>query len=193
MTGLLLGIPDLVQHVKDNTHTSQWYLKGFWQLLPPDRRAFIVQASLVSRIAEGVDAELLEDSRVALRLPQLWAAANDELKWLIDVDKSVWVALAEVCEPLSADDLKDDVLRGAHVSYHFLWRRIFSRASMRPWSLVRGEVAENLKALAAEDEEPEEPKEPTRKDLANAAKSAKNGGEELEFFKRRQKQQRLSE
>ena len=97
----------------------------------------------------------MEDSRVALRLPELVQAASDELKWLIDTDISAWTMLAGLIGS-TGEQLMDECIRGAHVSYHFLWRRIFQVASDLPWSLVRGDIEANVRRLGALEVCPEE-------------------------------------
>ena len=51
----------------------------------------------------------------------------------------------------------DECIRGAHVSYHFLWGRIFQVASDLPWSLVRGDIEANVLRLGALEHCPDEP------------------------------------
>ena len=154
VAGLLLGLPDLVAHICADPRASLFYLKGFSRLAA-DRKQFLVQVSIASRVAEGLEAELLEDSRVARRLPDLWQAASEELQWVIGIDDAVWALLASSCD-MRAADLKADCVSAAHISYHFLWRRILEPAGELPWSLVRGNVRDNLDVLA-EGDPPEEP------------------------------------
>ena len=90
VVAMLTGVQNLVTFILKETNSSFFFLKGFLRL-SEDRLQFLVQASLASRVAEGVQAELLEDSRVALIYKKLWAAATEELKWIIDLDTSVWV------------------------------------------------------------------------------------------------------
>ena len=114
-------------------------------------------ASVVSRVAEGFQAELMTDNRVAARHGELWAAATKELKYVVDLPDHLWCKLAQVSDGLTATQLKDRVIRGAHVSYHFLWRRVLKPAGGLPWRLVRGNVDENLDWLAAQPAAPSEP------------------------------------
>ena len=52
--------------------------------------------------------------------------------------------------------MKDMCLKAAHVSYHFLWRRVLHPAQGLPWSLCRGDIEDNLEELS-KMECPEEP------------------------------------
>ena len=59
----------------------------------------------------------------------------------------MWQSLGDVCGK-AGSFVKDMCLKAAHVSYHFLWRRVLCPAQMLPWSLCRGNVQENLEELA---------------------------------------------
>ena len=108
-------------------------------------------------MAEGFQAELMTDPRVAARHWILWTAATKELKYVVDLPEHVWCKLAQVSDGLSAARLRDMAISGAHVSYHFLWRRVLKPAGALPWRLCRGNVDENLDWLAAQTVEPSEP------------------------------------
>ena len=106
----------------------------------------MAQVSLVSRVSEGVLAELMEGSRVAKRYHELWRALSEEMKWLATLPAHVWAAVAGVAGT-SAADLRSFCLRGGHVSYHFFWRQVLVPAGDLPWRLCRGDVASNLEEL----------------------------------------------
>ena len=106
-------------------------------------------------MAEGFQAELLEDSRVAATYPALWRAAAEELRWIVDLPMSTWQSLASVVG-CTAEDLRGDTIAASHVSFHFIWRRVLEPAGQLPWRLCRGDIVSNLEALAAADK-PDEP------------------------------------
>ena len=149
VAGLTFGIPDFVDYIRRDTHSSLFYLNGYSRL-DEQGRNFLVRASIASRVAEGVEAELMQDSRVAHTLPELWKAASEELSWVIGLGNEVWGPLAEVCGSTIAE-LKSGCIQAAHISYHFLWRRVFEPAGALPWRLVRGDIAANLRELKADD------------------------------------------
>ena len=99
---------------------------------------------------------MLEDNRVGARLSELWSAASRELKWVIDLPFGVYVRMAEISGQCCPKWLRDTVIKGAHVSYHFIWRRVLHPATLYPWALCRGDIDANLAELK-ELEEPEEP------------------------------------
>ena len=98
----------------------------------------------------------MTDPRVAANYGPLWSAATDELRWIIDLPAPTWQALASVAQ-CSPAEIRDETIRAAHVSYHFLWRRVLQPAIELPWQLVRGDWKENLEALKALDAPPTEP------------------------------------
>ena len=103
----------------------------------------------------------MKDNRVASRYNELWAAATKEMKYVVDIPDHLWSKLAQASSSLTPTKLKDRVISGAHVSYHFLWRRVLKPAGDLPWRLCRGDVDHNLDCLAAM----EEPAEPCSRNL----------------------------
>ena len=86
----------------------------------------------------------------------LWQTLATEMKWVISLPDGLWHALAVVTEQ-SANDLKSSCIAAAHTSFHFFWRRVLQPAAQRPWTLARGDIRENLRALRVEEEMPDEP------------------------------------
>ena len=97
----------------------------------------------------------MEDSRVAILYPELWKILAEEMRWVIDLPEHIWRSLATVSQRHWMD-VRDDVIHSAHISLHFLWRRVLEPAGDLPWKLVRGDLMQNLTRLAAE-ECPDEP------------------------------------
>ena len=93
---------------------------------------------------------------MASHFDELWGAASQELRWVIDVPDHMWCSLA-VAAGCRADVLKDKTIGAAHVAYHFLWRRVLEPASEYPWRLCRGDPDEHLDDIAAMDGPPAEP------------------------------------
>ena len=91
------------------------------------------------------------------RFRELWSAATKELKWVVDVPRHVFVKIAEAIGGCSPTELQDRVLAAAHLSYHFLWRRVLQPASLYPWKLCRGDIRANLEELSELESVPEEP------------------------------------
>ena len=100
--------------------------------------------------------EMMEDSRVATHYGELWDVASRELRGVIDTPEHMWSSIAAVAG-CRADELKMKTIEAAHVSYHFLWRRVLEPASELPWRLCRGNIDDNLQELAEMESAPEEP------------------------------------
>ena len=113
-------------------------------------------AAISSRVPEGFQIELMEDSRVASQYQVLWDAMSKELRWVIDLPEDTWSDLASVAG-CRADELKDRAISAAHLSYHFIWRRVLEPAGQLPWSLCRGDPDANLQELGEMAVAPAEP------------------------------------
>jgi hypothetical protein len=161
IVALLTGIEDLVGFIQ-GSGASMYYLGGLSRVQEPSRRRFLAQAALVSRVAEGVMLELLEDSRVCQQYAVLWRTLSEEMLWLAQLDVRIWEAVAAVLGGCGAEELRSDCIASGHVSFHFFWRRVLEPAGDLPWSLARGEEVEaNLRELAAGAR----PKEPVARQL----------------------------
>ena len=150
----LTGIEGLVQYIIRIPHASKFYLNGFLRL-KSSRKEFLVVAAVASRVAEVFQIELMKDNRIARNHDDLWHALAQEVRRIVDLSPHTFSVLGSVCG-LSGADVADRVIAAAHVSWSFLHRRVLAVAEALPWSLVRGDIAENLRGLAAEDM-PEEP------------------------------------
>ena len=137
---------------------SKFYLNGYARFTR-EARIFAVCSALSSRVPEGFQLSLMEDNRVAVRYDELWGVATKEMKWVVSVSDDVYESLARAvtgdeCRP---GMLKDEVIRAAHASYHFIWRRVLEPASNLPWRLCRGDLDENIDEIASLSVPPSEP------------------------------------
>ena len=134
---------------------SKFYINGYSRF-HQRARLFAVASAISSRVPEGFQARLMEGPRVASVYDELWAAASKELRYVIDIADDMWKSLAVVAG-CSAGELRDRAIGAAHISYHFIWRRVLEPAAQLPWRLCRGDVDDNLDEIAAMDDEPSEP------------------------------------
>ena len=100
VAALLLGIEDLVKFIATETSAPKLYLNGFFRL-QGDRNTFMAEAALISRVTDGVLADLLEGSRVARRHDDLWQTLSEDLKWLIDLPFFAWQPVSSVGDATS--------------------------------------------------------------------------------------------
>ena len=157
LAAFLLGIEDLVAFIKADEHASKWYLNGFARLrAEPGRMEFVAKAAFVSRVTDGVMAEILKDPRAALRYDEYWKALCEDMKYIVELPESVWETAASIIE-LEPDEFRSSCIQGGHVSFHFFWRRVLQPAGELPWSLCQGDLAQNLKALGERDVPPPDP------------------------------------
>ena len=150
LAAYLLGISDLVDMILDAPGKSPFYLGGFKRLeLEENRKIVVAKCAFISQAVEGVLIEILADPRVALRLDELWQVLAEDTKQLLEMDDRIWADIGSIVGSPAAD-LRDQCLRGAHVSFHFFWRRVLEPAGRLPWSLVQGDMLQNLADMAAE-------------------------------------------
>ena len=154
VVGFLTGIESLVKFIDKNPAASKFYLKGFGRM-EQSRKQFLVYASIVSVVAEQFQCQLMKDSRVAKNSDKLWQATAKAVRWVVDLPAQTFALLGSVCG-LGGEQIANVCIGGAHTSLEFIWRRVLSHADALPWSLVRGDIAENLRELAA-GSKPDEP------------------------------------
>ena len=156
VVALLLGMDNFVAFIQADPTASKYYLNGFDRLKSePDRKVFIAEGALVSRVPEGVLAEVLKDPRVGLRHDEIWEVLCTDMKWLVDLPGFIWQAVASVAK-MDADEFRGSCVAKAHICFHFFWRRVLEPAGHLPWTLVRGDLLQNLEDLA-KGSEPEDP------------------------------------
>ena len=154
IVAFLTGVAGLVQFIKKDKSNSLFFLRGF-DRLTASRLEFMAVAAVVGRVPEAVQADLMNDNRVAKAADSLWETAAKEVKWVIDLPDSTFALLAELFDK-TGPAVKDACINAAHVSFHFMYRRFLEVAGELPWSLCRGNIGQNLEDLAA-DECPDEP------------------------------------
>ena len=116
---------------------------------------WLPKCAFVSRVTDGVLAQLMEDARVAKHHDELVTLLCEDMKWLVDIPIDVWDEVAAAI-PESGEDLRASCIEGGHIAFHFFWRRVFAPSDGPPWRLCRDDVWENLEELAS-GQQPEEP------------------------------------
>ena len=145
VSALLMGVADHVAFISQGEKPSLFFLNGF-RRLEERGKLFLVHASIVSRVSEGVLSELMSDPRVAATYPDLWRSLAEDMSWLIKLPQPLWESLSRVAG-VAAEVLQPSCIRCGHVTFHFIWRRFLHPASQLPWSLCRGDLKANLAEL----------------------------------------------
>ena len=152
---LMLGLDSVVACIRSNPKNSDYYIGGYARLGAEARR-FVVIAALASYVPDALLRELMEDSRVPLRMEHLKSSIAQEMSFLSQLGIHVWEALAPVTQS-APQSLRSEVLQAAQTSSAFVEHRVFSAASRLPWKLCTGDIDQNLQELMASIE----PREPT--------------------------------
>lgn len=148
VASLFLGMDSLIAFIEEKG-ASLFYLNGY-KRLGAEHKRFLVKASMVSRVSEAMLEAVLEDPRVAVTHDHLCHSLAEELLWLTSAPLHLWQSLAQVSGG-RAEDLMASCIKGGHISFHFIWRRVLAESAGLPWSLCRGDITQNLADLAAMD------------------------------------------
>ena len=154
VAALFTGLENIVAIITKEEKGSLYYLNGF-RRLNASRKLLMVKCAIVSRVAEGVLVDILEDSRVAQRYCSLWQTLSEEMLLVAQLGEFVWEELGVIAS-VPAHALTSDCIAAAHISFHFFWRRVLSVAAGYPWCLTRGDVHSNLVELQS-GPRPDEP------------------------------------
>ena len=91
-----------------------------------------MQPAIVCKVSDSVLQLSSKDPRVLIQYGQIWKVASFRLHlW-----KTVMRSLTDVAE-VEADEFKSSVVAAAHVSYHFICRKVLRAANEYPCSLAR--------------------------------------------------------
>ena len=131
------GLENLVSFIRSKVGAFLHHLGGFARYLGKTKE-FMVQAAIVCRVSDRVLQLLLKVPRVLLQYDETWKVASEELLWVASLEDSAVRSLARRGR-VEADEFKPSVIAAAHVSYHFIRRRVLRTASEYPWSWARGD------------------------------------------------------
>lgn len=141
----LTGLKLLLEYASKKPSVSAYYTGGFFRM-QAEEWLFLVQTAVVARVPETVQEGLLRDSRVALHAPKLKADMAKAMDHLASLPSWLWSTLATL-GGIDGQQLKAQCIRSAHRACAFMQFRVFESAESLPWSLCRGDVVSNLRAL----------------------------------------------
>lgn len=147
VASLLLGLGPLVDRVRKDPKSSDFYIQGFGQL-NQEVRKYACVAAVAAHACDSVLLALLHDDRVAMHLDELEGKLQKELTWMGDWGVTAWQRLATVAG-CPYKQLRSSTLQAAAICGAYMERKTFSEARKLPWSLVRGDLGSNLEALLA--------------------------------------------
>jgi hypothetical protein len=117
VAAMLTGVEDLVAFIRADDSASKFFINGFTRLQGPVK-VFFVECAFMSRVSDGVMAELMEGSRVALRYESLFQCLSEDMLWLATVPHQTWQYVASVAK-IDPGDLRSNCAAGGHLSYQF--------------------------------------------------------------------------
>ena len=153
---LCVGLRGLVAAVRADPLSSDYQIHGLERLSMQTTRSVVI-AGVSMHVADSFLVDLLEDDRVARRADALRSVIVEETKWLASLDDAVWQRLAGVIS--NAYDglrLRSECVDAALVCGAFITRSVLYQLEKCPWSLVMGDIDENLDALQEQARAPRE-------------------------------------
>lgn len=145
MAGRLSGLDHLVRAMLDDKEEGNYLLSGY-RRMSPEVAEFLGVTALYTRPAESHVRSVLEDGRVAKTLDTLVENVQEQWEYLNDLALTTWTSFADACG-VTMDEYRHLVLSRALASIAFLEFRVYSVAKALPYSLLRGDIDENLAAL----------------------------------------------
>jgi hypothetical protein len=151
---LLTGLDSVVQRVIKDPSQSNWYING-WTKLSSEGRSCIVVTGLSAYPCEAVMRAMMEDPRLFRHKDEWLRLAQEEVEYLDQLSLGTWAFIAQACD-YNSQQLRTEVLRAAHTSISFLQFRVFAILDDLPYSLMFGDIQDNLLKLR-HGVEPDEP------------------------------------
>ena len=156
VSGWSLGLDHLVQMILADASIHP-FIGGFRRLIEkPDVRRFSLVAGISAVSLDRVYEIILKDDRLLIVMDDVYKAIDDGIAELISLPAEAWHILAVGCGDADAGQLRSQCLEFAHIANACFWYRCLRRAHSFPWSLCIGNIAENLKKLAAMETPPED-------------------------------------
>ena len=146
---LSLGLSSIIIFMEDHDLVSEYYSGGL-KYLTPELCWYCVCTSFIAYPTDAVLLSVMADDRIVLQQAELREAFVSEQSWLGSLSMQLWQRLVVVVgSTLEGHDLRQVVLHAVHVSWAYLCARVFEVLDELPWSLARGDMADNLKLLLA--------------------------------------------
>ena len=159
VVSLCVGLEEIVAMTLADESTTNFHLHGFSKL-SSDVKMYACVAAVASYPADSLQLMLMEDDRVAGRLPELKEAFYEEVRWVEGLDDFTWGRLAHVAgggPGSSPYDLRSCALTAVHISSSYICRKLFNVAGGLPWSLCVGDISLNLQCLEDEGYDGDDP------------------------------------
>jgi len=153
---LSVGLHHLVAMILKDDNAPHWYLSHAKDYADnAELRMFGAVGSISSHVTDQVLLELLQDDRLAMRGPAIRETMEKELQYVHSLDNYTWGRLADVANS-TVPTVRDNTIRSVLISKGYMVHKFLDPADKEPWTLARGDVADNIRRLA-EGPRPEHP------------------------------------
>jgi hypothetical protein len=146
-----IGLTEIVLDCAADPDVSNYYLNGHFKCSASERK-YLAVAAMSSFVSESVLIEITTDDRLLLKIPEVKRIMNEEIEFMHLLPAYVWVRCAAYVDgEFTGTELRTLCLAAAAVSIAYMDREILIPLQSGFFSLLHGNVRDNLEALAATD------------------------------------------
>ena len=150
-----LGLDAFVKFIRKMPGSGGPWIHGYDNLAGTAVRGLTLVAALSGSVSDAALAFLLTDDRLGSNVEHFVDTVKAEVLNLDSLPELVWVRVAQAAGgSLTSFTARSTVMRSALVACAFMEHRFILKFLGLPWSLARGDIDQNIKALARQVEEP---------------------------------------
>lgn len=120
VAGLLLGLRESVEEVRNDTHSRDYYLHGFGKL-SDELVKYACVLALAPQVPDGALLDLLGDDRLAQRADIVREVLREGQDWIASVGPVAWQRLASLLGAPGPKELRTCTLLCAASAAAFFW------------------------------------------------------------------------
>ncbi|CAK0853676.1 unnamed protein product [Prorocentrum cordatum] len=139
-----LGLSDLVQWIRDSKQFSTYYING-WKHMTPEVIRMACVTSCTSGLSEEPLATLLEDDRLAQKLPEIKTKLEEQRSCALSLSDEVLSLLGSIAG-LSLREMRNEIFLSVLVQYGYIKNKLRDVEQL-PFALVQGDIRANLEQL----------------------------------------------
>ena len=117
---------------------------------------YAVKCVIVTRCIDAVHTLVMEDDRIGMHLEKLMNVAREKIEWVNAIPYGTWERF-HFCigdNSITVQDVRHVCLRAVYIAMGMLHTRLFNIALGMPWSLLIGDMSQNLDDFLAAEEMP---------------------------------------
>jgi hypothetical protein len=152
----ITGIDGLAKNLRGRSNiTDKYRLNTSEHFEVNEPRIFVCVGAVASLVPDCILQAILTDDRVPQRIDELTQMLFESLVKVHQIPLYVFFVLGVLCE-LSSYEMRNEILVAALIAAAYGKVKTLQPARRPPWSLLRGDVASNLRELRSRDAPPED-------------------------------------